>query len=84
MPKDTILQGKRRILQEGERIRLSGDDELVVRSEDFPQLVEWKARGALRSVNGFIEKILGEQGHLHRELLSETVDDDMVFHVAVA
>lgn len=78
MPKDTILQGKRRILQEGERIRLSGDD------EDFPQLVEWKARRALRSVDGFIEKFLGEQGHLHRELLSETVDDNMVFHVAVA
>lgn len=84
IPKNTMLRGKRRILQEGERIRLSGDDELVVRSEDFPQLVEWKSRGALRSVDGFIEKMLGEQGHLHRELLSEDVDDDMVFHVAVA
>ena len=83
IPMKSFMRDRRRVLAEGQKIRLLDNDELLIRDERFPQLVEWRAKGALRSIDGFIDFVARMKAPVHRELISEDIENDCVFHVAV-
>ena len=83
LPRTKLSKCKRKVLEMGSKVRLLDNSELVVRSENIPQLMEWTSERVMRVIDGFLDKIFGDKEPVHREVHSEDMEDDLVFQVVV-